>query len=46
VFVERLLLAERTVWLRAGSPRFVVAISPAQLTRLTTARPADLVAEV
>jgi prolyl-tRNA editing enzyme YbaK/EbsC (Cys-tRNA(Pro) deacylase) len=46
VLVERLLLTEGTVWLPAGSPRHVVAVSPADLVGLTRAQTADLVTEV
>jgi prolyl-tRNA editing enzyme YbaK/EbsC (Cys-tRNA(Pro) deacylase) len=45
VLIERLLFGERTVWIEAGSPRHVAALSPSQLMRLARAQPADLVAE-
>jgi hypothetical protein len=45
VFVDHALLVERTVWLEAGSPRYVLGISPGQLMRLTRADAADLVLE-
>ena len=45
VFIDRLVLSERTVWLPAGSPRFAVALSPTDLARLTRAQAADLVAD-
>jgi prolyl-tRNA editing enzyme YbaK/EbsC (Cys-tRNA(Pro) deacylase) len=45
VFVEQLLLGEETVWIRAGSPRHVLAVSPADLVQLTRARTADLAAD-
>jgi prolyl-tRNA editing enzyme YbaK/EbsC (Cys-tRNA(Pro) deacylase) len=37
VLVDRSLLALRTVWLEAGSPRHVVGLGPRQLLRLTRA---------
>lgn len=37
VLVDRSLLSARTVWLRAGSPRHVVGLSPRELLRLTHA---------
>ena len=37
VFVDRALLAQRTVWLEAGSPRHVLGLAPSQLLRLTRA---------
>ena len=46
VIIDRLLLGERTVWIQAGSPRHVVAVSPAQLVQLTQAQTADLVTAV
>jgi hypothetical protein len=45
VFVEQLLLREPTVWIEAGSPRHVAALSPAELTRLVRAQSAELVAD-
>jgi prolyl-tRNA editing enzyme YbaK/EbsC (Cys-tRNA(Pro) deacylase) len=35
VLVDRSLLAVRTVWLEAGTPRHVLGLSPGQLLRLT-----------
>jgi prolyl-tRNA editing enzyme YbaK/EbsC (Cys-tRNA(Pro) deacylase) len=37
VLVDRSLLALRTVWLEAGSPRHVLGLPPRQLLRLTRA---------
>jgi len=37
VIVDRSLLAVRTVWLQAGSPRHVLGLGPRQLLRLTRA---------
>ncbi len=37
VIADRSLLAMRTVWLEAGSPRHVVGLAPDQLLRLTRA---------
>ena len=45
VFVERLLLGEEIVWIRAGSPRHVLALTPSDLVQLTRARTADLAAD-
>lgn len=45
VFAERLLLGEGTVWIRAGSPRHVLGVSPSDLVQLTSAQTADLVAD-
>ena len=45
VFLDRSLLVAGTVWLEAGSPRYVLGLSPAQLTRLTQAETADLLLE-
>ena len=46
VRIDNALLVERTVWLHAGSRRYVVGMSPAQLSKLVRARSADLVAEL
>lgn len=43
VRLDRALLGERMVWIRAGSRRHVVGMSPAQLARLVRAQVADLV---
>ena len=45
VLLDRSLLAHRTVWLEAGSPRHFLGISPSQLARLTRAGTADLLQE-
>jgi prolyl-tRNA editing enzyme YbaK/EbsC (Cys-tRNA(Pro) deacylase) len=45
VFLEQSVLAAEAVWLEAGSPRHVVGLSPAQLSRLTKAETADLLRE-
>ena len=45
VLVERDLLRHGTVWAGAGSDRHVVALSPAELVRLTRGRVEDLVLE-
>ena len=45
VFVEQLLLGEETLWIRAGSPRHVLAVSPSDLVQLTRAQTADLAAD-
>jgi prolyl-tRNA editing enzyme YbaK/EbsC (Cys-tRNA(Pro) deacylase) len=37
VLVDRSLLAVRTAWLEAGSPRHVLGLSPGQIVRLTRA---------
>jgi prolyl-tRNA editing enzyme YbaK/EbsC (Cys-tRNA(Pro) deacylase) len=42
VFVEQLLLGEETLWIRAGSPRHVLGVSPSDLVQLTRAQTADL----
>jgi prolyl-tRNA editing enzyme YbaK/EbsC (Cys-tRNA(Pro) deacylase) len=45
VFVDRSLLAARTVWLEAGSPRHVLGLAPSQLVRLTRAETGNFVLE-
>jgi prolyl-tRNA editing enzyme YbaK/EbsC (Cys-tRNA(Pro) deacylase) len=45
VYVERLLLGKETVWIRAGSPRHVLAVSPSDLVQLTRAQTAELTAD-
>jgi prolyl-tRNA editing enzyme YbaK/EbsC (Cys-tRNA(Pro) deacylase) len=42
VLLEQRLLAERTVWLEAGAPRFVLGLEPGVLRHLTRAVAADL----
>jgi prolyl-tRNA editing enzyme YbaK/EbsC (Cys-tRNA(Pro) deacylase) len=43
VFIDRTLLAHRVVWIGAGSDRHMAALSPAELVRLSRARPMDAV---
>jgi prolyl-tRNA editing enzyme YbaK/EbsC (Cys-tRNA(Pro) deacylase) len=43
VFIERTLLVHRVVWIGAGSGRHMAALSPAELVRLSRARPMDAV---
>jgi prolyl-tRNA editing enzyme YbaK/EbsC (Cys-tRNA(Pro) deacylase) len=45
VFLDQSVLSSEAVWLEAGSPRHVVGLSPAQLTRVTKAETADLLRE-
>ena len=45
VLVERTLLRHPTVWAGAGSERHMVALSPAELVRLTRGRVEDIVVE-
>lgn len=45
VLVERTLLRHPTVWAGAGSDRHMVALSPAELVRLTRGRVEDIVLE-
>jgi prolyl-tRNA editing enzyme YbaK/EbsC (Cys-tRNA(Pro) deacylase) len=45
VLVDHSLLAVRTVWLEAGSPRHVLGLPPGQLTRVTRAETADVLLE-
>jgi prolyl-tRNA editing enzyme YbaK/EbsC (Cys-tRNA(Pro) deacylase) len=42
VLLEQRLIAHRTVWLEAGSPRFVLGLEPSVLQQLTRAVAADL----
>jgi prolyl-tRNA editing enzyme YbaK/EbsC (Cys-tRNA(Pro) deacylase) len=44
VFIDRTLLSHRLVWIGAGSERHMAALSPAELVRLSRARPMDVVA--
>jgi prolyl-tRNA editing enzyme YbaK/EbsC (Cys-tRNA(Pro) deacylase) len=44
VFIDRTLLSHRLVWIGAGSDRHMAALSPAELVRLSRARPIDVVA--
>jgi prolyl-tRNA editing enzyme YbaK/EbsC (Cys-tRNA(Pro) deacylase) len=43
VLIEQALLSRETVWVGAGSDRHLAALSPAELVRLTRARPRDVV---
>ena len=45
VLVERTLLGQDLVWVGAGSPSHLAALRPAELVRLTRARPTDVVQE-
>jgi prolyl-tRNA editing enzyme YbaK/EbsC (Cys-tRNA(Pro) deacylase) len=45
VLVDRSVLALRTVWLEAGSPRHVLGLSPGQLLRLTRAETGTFLVE-
>jgi len=45
VFLEQTALTETTLWLEAGTPRHVLGLAPAQLTRLIPAAAADLIVE-
>ncbi|MEX2210557.1 MAG: YbaK/EbsC family protein [Gaiellaceae bacterium] len=43
VLMEQTLLGRDTVWVGAGSPKHMAGLSPAELVRLTRARPIDAV---
>ena len=45
VLLDRSLLRKPVVWVGAGSPRHLVGLSPAELGRLSKARPVDVVSE-
>ena len=45
VLIDQGLLAHDTVWIGAGSPAHLAALSPADLVRLARARPIDAVQE-
>jgi Cys-tRNA(Pro) deacylase len=45
VLIDRSLLAHETVWIGAGSNRHMAALSPADLVRLSRARPVDAAVE-
>jgi hypothetical protein len=45
VFIDQSALSSESVWLEAGSPRHLLGLSPAQLTRVTNAETADLLRE-
>jgi prolyl-tRNA editing enzyme YbaK/EbsC (Cys-tRNA(Pro) deacylase) len=44
VLIDRTLLAHQVVWIGAGSPRHLAALSPGDLTRLARAHRVDVVA--
>jgi prolyl-tRNA editing enzyme YbaK/EbsC (Cys-tRNA(Pro) deacylase) len=44
VFIDRTLLSHGVVWIGAGSDKHMAALSPAELVRLSRARPMDVVA--
>ena len=46
VRIDRTLLAERMVWIHAGSQRHVAGMAPTQLARVVRASPADLLIEI
>ncbi len=43
ILLERTLLRHPLVWVGAGAPKHLVGLSPAELGRLSRARPADVV---
>jgi prolyl-tRNA editing enzyme YbaK/EbsC (Cys-tRNA(Pro) deacylase) len=45
IFVDRVLLRHRVVWIGAGSTRHMAALSPADLVRLAHAEPLDAVSD-
>ncbi len=45
VLLDRSLLAKPLVWVGGGSVRHLVGLAPSELTRLTKARPVDVVSE-
>jgi prolyl-tRNA editing enzyme YbaK/EbsC (Cys-tRNA(Pro) deacylase) len=45
VLLDRVLFSTDTVWLEAGSTRYVLGLSPFDLARLTRAETADLLLE-
>jgi hypothetical protein len=45
VFMDQSILSADAVWLEAGSPRHVLALSPVQIARVTKALTADLLRE-
>jgi prolyl-tRNA editing enzyme YbaK/EbsC (Cys-tRNA(Pro) deacylase) len=45
VFMEQTMLSHDLVWIGAGSPRHVAALTPADLVRVSRARTVDLVSE-
>ena len=45
VFIDQSVLSFESIWLKAGSPRHLLGLSPAQLARITNAETADLLTE-
>jgi hypothetical protein len=45
VLMDQSALSSESVWLEAGSPRYLLGLTPAQLTRVTHAETADLLRE-
>jgi prolyl-tRNA editing enzyme YbaK/EbsC (Cys-tRNA(Pro) deacylase) len=45
VLLDRSLLAKQLLWVGGGSVRHLVGLSPSELSRLTKARPVDVVSE-
>ena len=45
VFIDQSVLSFESIWLKAGSPRHLLGLSPAQLARITNAETADLITE-
>jgi prolyl-tRNA editing enzyme YbaK/EbsC (Cys-tRNA(Pro) deacylase) len=43
VFIDRTLLGHQVLWIGAGSDRHMAALAPAELVRLSRARPMDVV---
>jgi hypothetical protein len=43
VFLDRLAVADRIVWVKLESPRHVLGLDPGELARLTRAAAADLI---
>ena len=43
LFIERTLLSHHVVWIGAGSDKHMAALAPAELVRLSRARPMDVV---
>jgi prolyl-tRNA editing enzyme YbaK/EbsC (Cys-tRNA(Pro) deacylase) len=43
--MEQTMLSHDLVWIGAGSPRHVAALTPADLVRVSRARTVDLVSE-
>lgn len=45
VLIDRRLMAHEVVWIGAGSPRHMAALTPSDLARLARARPVDAAVE-